>query len=263
MFAADDFRDLSVIVIAGREEHNIADCLASVSWAGEIVVLCSQQEDRTMEIARGFTPHVSHRAFDGYATQKRASLAQATRPWVLSLDADERVTPELRTEIAGVLAREDAADGYSMPRRNFFHGKWLRHGGWYPDHQLRLFRRERATVSDRLVHERFEVSGTKGRLTGALLHFTVPSIRHLLEKNLDYAWYAALERRSRRRYGVFDFMLTPPLEFGKRYILKGGFLDGWEGLVVAVIHLIVKTQVLLYLWELQRGPASGSEAPPA
>jgi glycosyltransferase involved in cell wall biosynthesis len=263
MFAADSFPDLSVIVIAGREEHNIADCLASVSWAGEIIVVCSQREDRTMEIARGFTPHVSHRVFEGFAAQKRAALAQATRPWVLSLDADERVTPELRSEIAHVLAGADVADSYSMPRRNYFHGKWLRHGGWYPDHQVRLFRRERATVTDRLVHEGFEVAGTRGRLTAPLLHFTVPRVRHLLEKNIDYAWYEALEKQHRRRYGIPDFIIKPPLEFCKRYILKGGFLDGWEGLVVAVIHLIVKTQVLLYLWELQRGPASEESSPRA
>ncbi|MDT8325237.1 MAG: glycosyltransferase family 2 protein, partial [Bacteroidota bacterium] len=169
---------LSVIVIAGHEQHNIADCLASVAFADEIIVICSTREDATMEIAARYTPMVEFRAFDGYAAQKQYALDRASRDWVLSLDADERVTPELRAEILSVIERTDAADGYTVPRKNHFRDKWLRHGGWYPDRQLRLFRRERTQLTDRLVHEGFEVRGSRGELQGPLLHYTLPHVRH-------------------------------------------------------------------------------------
>lgn len=250
---------LSVIVIAGREEHNIADCLASASFADEIIVVCSSREDDTMKIAAHYTPHVEFRAFDGYAAQKQYALDRATRDWVLSLDADERVTPELREEILAVIARPDAADGYTVPRKNHFRDRWLRHGGWYPDRQLRLFRREKTRLTDRLVHEGFEVRGSHGQLQGALLHYTLPHVRHMLRKNLAYSLYEAREKRGRRRVGAMDFLFRPPLEFGKKYLLQRGFLDGWEGFVVAAIHAMNKMQVLLQLWEMQhRGEEADS-----
>ncbi len=250
---------LSAIVIAGREEDNIADCLTSLSFADEIIVVCSSREDATMKIASHYTPHVEFRTFDGYAAQKQYALDRATKHWVLSLDADERVTPELREEIMAVRERSDAADGYTVPRKNHFRDKWLRHGGWYPDRQLRLFRREKTRLTDRLVHEGFEVRGSRGELQGALLHFTLPNVRHMLRKNLTYSLYEAREKRGRRRVGAMDFLFRPPLEFAKKYLLQRGFLDGWEGFVVAAIHALNKMQVLLQLWEMQhRGEEADS-----
>ena len=243
---------LSVIVIAGSEEQNIGDCLASVRDAGEIIVLCSSKEDRTMDIAREFTENAHFREFSGFADQKQASLDLATRPWVLSLDADERLTDELRTEIAAVLEADGPADGYTIPRKNHFRDKWLRHGGWYPDRQLRLFRRENTRVTDRLVHEGFEVRGNRGELHGALLHYTLPHVRHLLVKNLDYSLLEAQEKQHRKNIGALDFILRPPLEFFKKYILQRGFLDGWEGYIVAAIHALNKHQMLMQLSEMQR-----------
>ncbi|MCB2205950.1 glycosyltransferase family 2 protein [bacterium] len=242
---------LSVIVIAGREEDNIADCLASVRFADEIIVVCSSREDATMDIASRYTKHVHFRDFDGYATQKQFALDQATRDWVLSLDADERVTPELHREITAIVRNDGPMDGYTVPRKNHFRDKWLRHGGWYPDRQLRLFRRTHSRLTDRLVHEGFEVRGSRGELEGPLLHYTLPHVRHMLQKNLAYSLYEAREKRNRRRVGALDFLLRPPLEFAKKYILQRGFLDGWEGFVVAAIHAQNKMQVLLQLWEMQ------------
>ena len=256
-----DIPQLSVIVIAGFEEHNIGPCLDSVGWADEIIVVCSQQQDATMEIARRSTPHVIYHAFEGYAAQKRFALDQATSPWVLSLDADERVTAELRGEILAVLEADGPADGYSMPRRNHFRGKWLRHGGWYPDRQMRLFRRSRTYLTDRLVHEGFEVEGTRGALAAPLLHYTLPHVRHMLEKNVSYALFEAREKRNRRRVTMMDFLLRPPLEFLKKYLLQRGFLDGWEGFIVAVIHASNKLHVQLHLWDMQRHGETGETAP--
>ena len=244
--------NLSVILIAGNEEHNIRACLESVSWAGEIIVLHSGRADNTAAIAGEFTDQVIFREFDGYASQKQAALDKATLSWVLSIDADERVTSQLQEEILSTIASTDTAEGYRIPRRNFFHGKWIRHGGWYPDRQLRLFRRNRVSITDRLVHESFLIEGSCERLHSPLLHFTLPSIRHMLGKNLDYSLFEAREKQNRRRITVFDFIIRPPYEFFRKYLLARGFLDGWEGLVIAVIHTLNKVQVLLYLWELQR-----------
>ena len=252
------FSRLSVSIIAGREEHTIRACLASVAFAGEIVVLCSHRDDATMDIAREFTPHVHFRPFDGYAAQKAHALALCSRPWVLSLDADERASEALREDIRRVIADPNALNGYALPRRNYVHGRWIRHGGWYPDHQLRLFQRTRVRLNDRLVHEKFEVEGKTGYLDGYLLHYTMPRIRHMLRKNLDYALFAAREKQHRRRVTVLDFLLRPPFEFLKKYLLQRAFLDGWEGLIISIIHAANKQQMLLYLWEIQyRGTDGG------
>ncbi|MBE0643042.1 MAG: glycosyltransferase family 2 protein [Bacteroidetes bacterium] len=264
--AADSvFAQLSVSVIAGSEEHNIRDCLASAAFAGEIIVVCSQRDDATMVIAREFTDKVLFRPFDGFASQKAFALAQCTRDWVLSIDADERVSDELREDIRTVLLTSAAQDGYYIPRRNHFHGRWIRYGGWYPDLQLRLLRRERARVTTRLVHEGFEVNGSRGELRGHLLHYTLPRVRHMLKKNLDYALFEAREKRNRRRITVLDFLLRPPLEFLKKYLFQRAFLDGWEGFIISVIHAANKRQMLIYLWEMQyRGVDEGipKESPP-
>ncbi|MBN1447248.1 MAG: glycosyltransferase family 2 protein [Bacteroidetes bacterium] len=246
-----DIVDLSVIIIAGHEEHNIGPCLDSVRWAHEIIVVCSQQDDATMRIASQYTEHVVYRAFSGFAEQKQFALGLATRDWVLSLDADERVTPELKNDIRRVVREDGPADGYSMPRKNHFDGKWLRHGGWYPDRQLRLLRRSNARVTHRLVHEGFEIEGRRDELPSPLLHFTLPRVGHMLRKNLSYSLYEAREKAARRRITVIDFLFRPPLEFLKKYLVQRGFLDGWEGFIVAVIHSSNKLHVLLHLWEMQ------------
>jgi glycosyltransferase involved in cell wall biosynthesis len=255
------FADLSVSIIAGREEHNIRACLESVAFAGEIVVVCSQEEDATISIAREFTDRVFFRAFDGYAPQKAHALSLCTRPWVLSLDADERASEELREDIRRVLADPGAADGYYLPRRNHFHGRWIRHGGWYPDRQLRLFRRARTRLTERLVHEGFEVDGRREDLSGHLLHYTLPRVRHMLRKNLDYALFEAREKQHRRRVSAWDFILRPPLEFAKKYVLQRAFLDGWEGFIISVIHAANKQQMLVYLWEIQHRGTDGGDTP--
>jgi glycosyltransferase involved in cell wall biosynthesis len=259
-YAATALADLSVIIIAGAEENNIVDCLASVAWAAERIVVCSSRSDRTEEFARRHATQVFYREFDGYAAQKQFALDQASRPWVLSLDADERATPELRTEIESILTSEGARDSYTIPRKNFFNDKWLRHGGWYPDRQLRLMRRSLATVTDRLVHEGFDVQGTRGAIDAPMLHYTVPRVRHLLRKNVHYSLYEAREKAARRRIGVLDFILRPPVEFLKKYVFQRGFLDGWEGFIVALIHAGNKLNVMIHLWEMQYRGGDGGEA---
>ncbi len=259
-FADNPFARLSVAIIAGQEEHNIRPCIESILFAGEIIVVCSHQDDATMAFAREYTDLVLFRPFDGYASQKAFALAQCSGEWVLSLDADERVTAELREEIRAVLRAGGPQDGYYIARRNHFHGRWIRHGGWFPDHQLRLFRRESARVTERLVHEGFDVEGKRGYLDAPLLHYTLPRVRHMLAKNLDYSLFEAREKSRRRRITALDFVFRPPLEFLKKYVFQRGFLDGWEGFIIAVIHAANKLQMLVYLWEIQYRGGDGGDA---
>jgi len=244
--------ELSVIIIAGDEEDNIAECLQSVDWADERIVICSSRSDRTMEIAEHYATQVQFRDFDSFAGQKQFALDLATREWVLSLDADERVTSELRDEITRILVSAEAKDGYTIPRKNFYAGTWLRHGGWYPDRQLRLFRKSAVRLIERLVHESFHVRGSVGELHTHMLHYTLPDIGHLLRKNLKYSSLEALEKHKKHRVGPATVLLRPPLEFLLKYFIRGGFLDGWAGFVVATIHSMNKMQMLLQMWEMQR-----------
>ena len=150
---------LSVTIIAWNEEERLRACLESVAWADEIVVVDAESGDKTVQIAHEFTDKVSVRPWPGFAAQKNFAIDQATGDWILSLDADERVTPELRDRVRAILKDKSAVDGYSIPRRNIFWGAWVRHGGLYPDYQLRLFRRSAGRFVENAVHESVTVSG--------------------------------------------------------------------------------------------------------
>jgi glycosyltransferase involved in cell wall biosynthesis len=161
---------LSVVVVTRDEEERIRTCLESVAWADELIVIDAESQDKTAAIARELTDHVVVRPWPGYAAQKNYGLEMARGAWILSLDADETVSPALREEIQAIVERDGPRDGYEVPRRNIFWGRWVRHGGLYPDWQLRLFRRGRGRFGERAVHESARVDGAVGRLTGHLEH---------------------------------------------------------------------------------------------
>ena len=174
---------LSVIIITKEEEKNIGSCLDSVLWADEVVVVDAFSQDRTVAVCQEKGVRVFRRAWDGFVQQKRFALEKVKGPWVLSLDADERVTEGLKQEIRSILLSGDAAcDGYAIPRRSYFLGKWIKHGGWYPGYQLRLFRKTKVRLPERRVHEGFVVDGRVGHLRGDILHNTYPTMGHMLEK---------------------------------------------------------------------------------
>jgi glycosyltransferase involved in cell wall biosynthesis len=229
---------LSVTVITWNEEERVRPCLESVAaWADEIVVVDAGSADRTVEITRAFTEHVLTRAWDGFAAQKNFALASARGDWVLSLDADEAVTPELREEIERILTGGSGLAGYRVPRRNIFWGRWVRHGRLYPDWQLRLFRRGCGRFVDRSVHESVEVDGPIGRLRGALVHRSYRDVGDFLARTNRYTTLAADEWvRAGRRAGIADLVLRPVGRFLSMYVVHRGFLDGWRGFVLAVLY---------------------------
>jgi len=179
---------ISAVIITKNEERNIERCITSVRWADEVIVVDSGSTDATAAISARLGARVIVKSWEGFAAQKEFAAAQASSDWVLSLDADEEVTPELRAEIQAMLSasREPAADGYRMPRKSFFLGTWIRHGGWYPGYQMRLFRRSAAFMNHRPVHEGFEVRGAVGTLDAPLNHYTYDTIRQYLDKMNDY-----------------------------------------------------------------------------
>jgi glycosyltransferase involved in cell wall biosynthesis len=240
---------ISAIVIAGTEEKNIAGCLESVRWADEIIVVNSESKDRTVEIARGFTNRVFVRKWEGYASQKNFSLQQAMNEWVLSLDADERVSPELRDEIANL--DFSAADGFYIPRRNYFLNKVIRSCGWGHDFQLRLFRKSRTSLSQRLVHEGFVVDGKLESLKGELIHYTHTSITRTLEKINEYSTLEAAEKSKRMKMNGAKILIEPVWAFFQHFVIRRGFTDGVHGLMVSIIHAMTKAQTYMKIWEMQ------------
>lgn len=227
---------LSVIVITLNEERHIAACLESVAWAGEIVVVDSQSQDATAAIARQYTDHLFIEKFRGYSGQKNFALDQAHGEWILWLDADERVTPELAAEIRRTIATEPVEAGFEIPRRAFFLGRWIRHCGWYPGHVLRLFRRDSGRFDDRQVHETLLLQGRRGRLTADLDHYTDDSLEHYFWKFNRYTSLAAGEVAARKkRIGGVTIIFRPLHTWVKMYLLKQGFRDGAHGLMLCLL----------------------------
>lgn len=227
---------LSVIIITRNEATNIRACLDSVAWADEIIVVDSGSTDDTVAIAREFTPQVHEHDWPGFGAQKNRALDYATKEWVFSIDADERVTPELRAAIEAVLRKEDnACAAYRISRLSSYCGRFMRHSGWHPDPVVRLFKRNAARFSDDLVHERLLVEGVVGQLDGELLHYAFDNLEEVLNKVNHYSSAgAAMLRQRGRTASLSGAVLRGLWSFMRTYILRGGFLDGREGFMLAV-----------------------------
>lgn len=244
---------LTVVTITLNEEANIRDCLASARWANEIIVVDSGSTDRTVEYARAFTDHVDRAPWEGYGAARNFALQHATSDWIFWLDADERVTPELAVEIQEMLRKDDERIvGYSVARRAYFLGRWIKHCGWYPSRVTRLFRRGKGRFSENRVHEQLELQGDVGILRNDLLHFTDPSLQHYFAKFNKYTSLAAEDlRESGRSFGFHDVLLRPPFTFFKMYVLKRGFLDGMQGFILCVLSSLYVFTKYIKLWELR------------
>ncbi len=219
-----------------NEEDNIAAALESVRWADEILVVDSFSTDRTVEIARRYTGRVVQHAFASHGAQHNYADSLCTHDWVLVLDADERVTPELADEIRRVREQGTGQDGFRMPRRAWYLGRWIRHSGWYPDWQTRLYRRAVTRWDGEPPHEEPKVTGKVAYFKGDLLHFTRRSLHEHIEVMNRYTDLASAARfREGQRATAWQLAVTPPLVFFRTFILKQGFRDGWQGLVIAYL----------------------------
>jgi glycosyltransferase involved in cell wall biosynthesis len=244
---------LSCIIITRNESKNIRRCLESVSWTDEIVVVDSFSQDDTKKIASEFTGRIFDLKWGGFGPAKDYAVKQATGDWILSVDADELVPENLREEIQKIVQSGDSLDGYFIPRRSYFLGRWMRHGGWYPDFVLRLFKKDKGDFTSRLVHEEVIVQGRTGRLKNDLLHYTDPDYERYLEKLNRYTTIDAQQRYLEGNTGSsVNLLIRPVAVFFKTYFLKRGFLDGLPGLILAVssaFHVFAK---YVKLWHLGR-----------
>ena len=229
---------LTVTVITRNESANIGAALASVAWADEIVVVDSESTDDTAAIARRHSARVETRPWPGYGAQKNYAAATASHDWILSLDADERVTPELAAEIRALLASEPPRRGYRVPRVSHYLGRWIRGTDWYPDYQLRLYDRRAAEWNGRRVHESVKLtSGEPGQLTHDLQHYPYRNISDHLATIDRYTTLAAEQMRADGKVpSLAGVAFHPPFAFLRNYVLRGGFKNGGAGFIVSVLN---------------------------
>lgn len=244
---------LSVTVITLNEVENLKECLDSVAFADEIIVVDSGSTDGTLELARCHTDHVVAQQWLGYGAQKNRASGLVHGDWILNLDADERVSLALRDEIVQVVRNESPHAAYEIPRRNYVLGRWLRYGGWYPDHVIRLWRRDQAHWGDVSVHEKLTVQGSIGVLRNHLEHYTY---RNLNEYFLRQCRYAQLAAEQRYAYGFRTSLAGLPFKavtkFVQLYLWKRGFLDGRLGLLMALLGSLFAVARDAMLWEIQQ-----------
>lgn len=252
---------VSIAMIARNEEANLARTLAGVRWADQVVIVDSGSTDRTPEIAREFgAEHSFNRDFKGHAEQKNIAIAKCTGDWILLLDADEVVTPALAEEIQATLAAS-GKDAYWIPRLNIFLTRWMRHGGLYPDEKLRLFKRGVAMVDESIgPHGTPQYDQTKGTLRHHLEHFGYPDFANYLDHMNEYSTgtVAALTRRKvgqSQAWLLMQSFLNPGFGFVKNYVLRGGFLDGAEGLIFHVNHAVYAHWKYVKVWEMRKRAA--------
>ena len=246
--------NISAFVITYNEEGNIADCLDTLNWVDESVVVDSGSTDRTVEIAREKGARVVTHKFHGYSDQIRYAASQTTHPWVVWLDADERLTPEAHGEIERFLQspKAETYSGIEFPRRTWFLGRWVTHSGWYPKRKLRFFHRDRGQITGEDPSSRFEPNGDVVQADGDILHYSYPGgMADMVERSNRFTTRAAEDRfQQGRKVSWMKLLLEPPFEFCKKYLLQLGFLDGMAGLVISVGTAYYKFVREVKLWEL-------------
>jgi glycosyltransferase involved in cell wall biosynthesis len=272
--------NLSVVLITYNEESNLARTLESVrplvrDGAGEIIVVDSGSTDRTVEIAKSFGAKVFVEAWKGYAAQKNSVIEKASGDWILSLDGDEEVSPDLARLIGLILVWRAGADlasedgnwihdqvslnadkcaGFVVPRRNFFLGRWMKHGGFWPDPKLRLWQRGAGRFEDRAVHETASLHGQSARLRACLIHHSYPTLSDYIEHMNRYSSLGAemLAAKGRAGFSMMNVVLRPWLTFFYNYFLRLGFLDGREGLLLHLYHAVYVSWKYAKAWEFAR-----------
>ena len=244
---------ISAVIIAFNEEEKIADAINSLLWADEILLVDSESTDRTIEIAESLGAKIITQSWLGFSKQKQFAVDNAAHEWIFSLDSDEVVSEKLRDEILKLKTSEGLADGYKIPRLSFYMNRPIRHGGWYPDWQIRFFNRKNGKWKDVLIHESVEINGHVEKLSGDILHYSVENAAH--HHRMIGERYAPLAAEQMflkgRKTSPLKIVTAGLTTFLQTYILKGGFLDGFPGFCIARFaahHAFLKH---LILWEIQ------------
>jgi len=255
---------ISVAIITKNEELNIQRCLASVQWASEIIVLDAFSTDGTVDLAKKMNATVIQRQWSGYSDQKEFAVEQCSHEWILSIDADEVVPDELQKEILSVIQTTPSYNGFEIPRKSYFLGKWIRYGGWYPGYQLRLFRKSRTRMNHRPVHEGFLTEGTKGILHSSLIHYTYRSIHQYIEKMNDYTSLDIMNKLSNgRKIAWYHFIVNPLSLFLRMFLSLRGYKDGFRGFLLAYYSAMSSLVLYAKCWEYQTAASRGMALPPS
>lgn len=255
-----DKLSLSLLIITLNEESNIARCIRSASWANDIVVLDSGSTDRTCEIARALGARVYQEEWRGFGPQKRRAVELAKNDWILSLDADEELSPALSREIQALYKTGFTADGYSMARKTFHLGRWIVHGGWYPDRQLRLFNKQKCHWSEDILHE-FVIGKNIKTLNNDLNHHAFGSLFEQVQTNNKYSTLAVTKLQEQGRghiFSMYKLLVKPFVKFIECYFVKFGFMDGMPGFIIAVGAAYSQFLRFAKLWESIHAPIKES-----
>ena len=254
---------VSVTVITLNEATNIEACLASVAWADEVLVIDCGSQDGTADLARAKGARVINRDWPGYSAQKNFAAGEARHDWILSVDADERVTPALADEVRAVVARDPREAGFRIPRVTWHLSRWIRTTDWYPDFQLRLYHRHRASWALRAVHESVKADGDVGELSNDLQHFAYRDVGHHHATMERYTTLAAREMYDQgRRAGIMDVTLHPLGAFIRNYLLRRGFTDGTAGFIISAMNAYYVFLKFAKLWALDHPTARPDSAGP-
>jgi glycosyltransferase involved in cell wall biosynthesis len=253
------FVTLSVVLITLNEEANLPDTLQSVlslvrDGHGEIIVVDSGSTDRTIEIAESFGAKVFTEPWKGFAGQKNSAIDKAACDWILQLDADEALEPELVQEIQSALKVDSTSKGFWVPRKNFFLGRWIKHGGFYPDPKLRLIRRGAGRFEEYGAHPTIKVNGPTGRFKSAMIHNAYPTLRGYIDHMNSYSSMGATVaiEKGRSGFSLANIVFRPLLTFVYNYFIRLGFLDGREGLLLHLYHSVYVSWKYSKAWELSR-----------
>lgn len=243
---------ISATIITFNEEHDLPRCLKNLDFVQEVIVVDSGSTDRTVEVAKQLGAKVIHEPWHGYGAQKNFAMKQAKGPWVLNIDADEVITPELRNEILEEI-RTPNAFGYAIARKTFYMGRWIRYGGWYPNYVTRLVRKEDSHWTEPNVHEELIAVGDLKRLKNPMLHYTFSDIADQVRTNMRYAKQGALDLKAKGvRPSYLRLLFKPLAKFVETYVAKFGFLDGLPGFIISVNAAHSMFLKHAYLFELYK-----------
>lgn len=245
---------ISSVIITYNEERNIGDCLESLKWTSEIIIVDAFSSDRTVGIARVYTDKILQREWQGYSQQRNFGLSQASNEWVLFIDADERLSNALSYEIIEAITNDSGLyDGYYMPRQSFYLGRWITHGEWHPDLKLRLIKKDKGRWSGQSVHEIIILNGKARRLKNSIYHYPYVDISHHLEKFNRYSSLFAQDAfKKNEKFKFHQLLWRTFIRFIKAYFLKRGFRDGFAGFVIAVLQSFDVFLRYAKLYELEK-----------
>ena len=246
-------RKVSAYILTKNEERHIRACVESLKWADEIIIVDAFSSDATVEIAKDLGCKTVQHKFEGFGAQRNFALEQCSYEWVVCLDADERISPELKTEIEMQLQNSPIGDVFVAPRKSMFINRWITHSGWYPDYRHPiLFNKNKMKYKNQLVHEDSDYKGKKNYFKGDILHYPYDSIKQFVAKSDLYTDLRAREMFEKgRKFNVLNLMINPCAMFLKMYVFKRGFLDGIAGLILAFLYSSFYTLMkYIKLWEL-------------